>query len=64
MYNHITVFDEISNFAQLYAQKISNYQLLKWKTENSIDSDNSNPSAANSNCFLIPFRVQVTGVLL
>lgn len=46
MHNHVTVLDEISNFALYYAHGSAEKSvlsiLLKWRIENSIDPDNSN----------------------
>ena len=39
--------------------KISNYQLLTWKTEYSINPDNSNPRLLE--LFTLPFRVSPPG---
>ena len=46
MHNPVTVLNEISKFAPYYSfncWKIRNYQSLIWKTEYSIDTDNSKP---------------------
>ena len=65
--NYVTVSDEISQCALHHTQKrweISNYQFLTWQIEFFNWPLKLEPLLTRIVCFLFPFRVWVTGVLL